>query len=61
MFSNGEINKLIKELEKERDNYSDNKKILYVECDIWNIYKSIIQRLKKTEIHYLDVEEYYKE
>jgi len=50
MFSDKRINELIKELEKERDNYSDSKKILYVESDIWNIYKSIIQRLKETEV-----------
>jgi hypothetical protein len=58
----GEIRKLIKELEFQKSNYGQSKKVLYVESDIWNIYSHIITRIKDIPIaHSLDVDNFYKE
>ena len=62
MIFDSAFNKFIKELERQRDNYDYNKKILYTENDIRNIYDNIIAEIEGANTSgYLDVEEYYKE
>ena len=62
MIFDGTFNQLMKELKKQRDNYGYNKKILYTENQIRNIFDNIIKDLGNANTTgYLDVEEYYKE
>ncbi len=62
MIFDGTYNLLIKSLKRQRDNYDYNKKILYTENDIRNIYDNIIAEIEGANTSgYLDVEEYYKE
>ena len=62
MIFDGTYNLLIKSLKKQRDNYSYNKKILYSEDQIRNIYDNIIAEIEGANTSgYLDVEEYYEE
>ena len=58
MIFDDDINKFIKELEKERDSCSPDK-YGYVEADV---YEKIIKRLREINTTgYLDVDKYYKD
>lgn len=62
MIFESDFNKFIKELEKQRDNYNYNKKILYTENQIRNLYDNLIRDLKEINTTgYIDVKEFYKE
>jgi len=62
MIFDSAFNKFMKDLERQRDNYKHNSKVLYTEGQIRNIYDNLINAINEINTTgYLDVEKYYEE
>lgn len=62
MIFDKDINKLIKELEAEMSTCNEEDQFGYAKIDAWDVYKSIIKRLREINItEYRDVDEYYRD
>lgn len=62
MIFDNDINKLIKDLETEMTICKKEDQFGYAKIDAYDVYKSVIKRLKEINITgYLDVDKYYKD
>jgi len=62
MIFDKDINKLIEDLEREMANSNEEDQFGYAKQDAYDVYKSVIKRLRDINITgYHDVEKYYED